>query len=71
MGTWVVVPTSAACGLLLPLAYVIFFVLNNSEKYIGCDKFTGRSAVIWNLGMLCALVASIASVCYYLYSKIS
>jgi len=70
MGPWVAVPTSAVCGLLLPLAYVIFFVLNNSQKYLGPDKFTGPRAVIWNLALLIALLASIASVCYYLYSHI-
>ncbi|MHA2315590.1 MAG: divalent metal cation transporter [Candidatus Hermodarchaeia archaeon] len=70
MGPWIAVPTSAVCGLLLPLAYIIFFILNNSKTYLGPDKFTGSKAVIWNLGMLIALLASIASVCYYVYSHI-
>ena len=70
MGPWVAIPTSAVCGLLLPLAYIIFLVLNNSEKYLGLDKFTGPRAVMWNLAMLVALLASIASVCYYLYLHI-
>lgn len=69
MGPWVAVPTSAICGLLLPLAYTIFFILNNSKKYLGPDKPTGLKAVMWNVGMLAALAASIASVCYYLYSQ--
>ena len=70
MGPWVAVPTSAVCGLLLPLAYLIFFILNNSKKYLGPNKFTGSRAVLWNLGMLVALLASIASACYYIYSHI-
>ncbi len=70
MGPWVTVPTSAVCGLLLPLAYMIFFILNNSKRYLGLDKFTGPRAVVWNLAMLVALLASIASVCYYLYLHI-
>ncbi len=70
MGPWVAVPTSAICGLLLPLAYMIFFILNNSKKYLGPDKFTGSKAVAWNLGMLIALLASVASVCYYVYSHL-
>jgi len=70
MGPWIAVPASAICGLLLPLAYIIFFILNNSKKYLGSAKPTGLKAVMWNLGMLTALLASVASVCYYLYSLI-
>jgi len=70
LGTWVAVPASAICGLLLPLAYIIFFILNNSKKYLGQDKHTGLKAVAWNSAMLIALLASIASVCYYIYSHI-
>ncbi|UCE46907.1 MAG: hypothetical protein JSW47_15010, partial [Phycisphaerales bacterium] len=70
MGPWIAIPTSAICGLLLPLAYMIFFILNNSKKYLGSDKFTGPKAVSWNLGMLIALLASVASVCYYVYSHL-
>jgi manganese transport protein len=70
MGPWVAVPTSAICGLLLPLAYIIFFILNNSKKYLGSDKFTGLKALAWNLGMLTALLTSIASVCYYIHSHL-
>lgn len=70
MGPWVAVPTSAVCGLLLPLAYVIFFVLNNSKKYLGPDKFTGSKAAMWNIGMLIALLTSIASVCYYIHAHL-
>lgn len=70
VGPWVAVPTSAVCGLLLPLAYVIFFILNNSKNYLGPDKFTGSKAVMWNLGMLIALLTSIASVCYYIHAHL-
>jgi Mn2+/Fe2+ NRAMP family transporter len=70
MGPWIAVPTSAICGLLLPLAYTIFFILNNSKQYLGHDKFTGPKAMVWNFGMLIALLASVASVCYYVYSHL-
>jgi Mn2+/Fe2+ NRAMP family transporter len=70
MGPWIAVPASAICGLLLPLAYIIFFILNNSKKYLGPAKPTGLKAIMWNLGMLTALLASVASACYYLYSHI-
>ena len=70
MGPWVAVPASAICGLLLPFAYIIFFILNNSRKYLGPDKPTGTKAIIWNIGMLIAIITSITSACYYLYSHI-
>ena len=69
MGPWIAVPTSAVCGLLLPLAYIIFFILHNSKKYLGPDKHTGLKSVLWNVGMLVALLTSIASACYYIYTN--
>jgi len=68
LGPWVAVPASAICGLLLPLAYIIFFLLNNSKKYLGQDKPIGAKAAIWNIGMLAAIIVSAASSCYYLYT---
>lgn len=70
MGPWIAVPASAVCGLLLPFAYVIFFILHNSKKYLGRAKPAGSKAIMWNVGMLAALLASVASACYYLYSHI-
>jgi Mn2+/Fe2+ NRAMP family transporter len=70
MKLWVAIPASAICGLLLPFAYIIFFVLNNSKEYLGADKPTGIKAVFWNAVMLIAITISIASACYYLYSHI-
>ncbi|MHC4679390.1 MAG: divalent metal cation transporter [Planctomycetota bacterium] len=69
MGPWVAVPTSAVCGLLLPLAYIIFFILHNSKKYLGPAKHTGLKAVMWNVGMLVAFLTSVASACYYIYTN--
>ncbi len=68
MGPWIAVPTTAVCGLLLPVSYAAFFVLNNRRKYLGEDKPRGVKAVIWNVGMLAAIVVSAASSCYYLYT---
>ncbi|UCF42290.1 MAG: divalent metal cation transporter [Planctomycetota bacterium] len=68
MGPWVAVPTTAICGLLLPVAYAAFFILNNSKKYLGQDKPIGAKALIWNIGMLAAIIVSAASSCYYLYT---
>jgi Mn2+/Fe2+ NRAMP family transporter len=71
MGPWVAVPASAVCGLLLPFTYIIFFILNNSRRYLGKDKPIGARAIAWNIAMLIAITMSITSAAYYLYTHIS
>lgn len=70
MGPWVGVPTTAICSLLLPVAYLGFFLLNNSKKYLGEDKPKGAKAIFWNAGMIAAIVISTASTCYYIYTNL-
>ena len=69
MGPWIAVPTSAICGVLLPIAYIAFFILNNRKDYLGDDRPKGPAAWLWNAGMLAAIAATSASALYYLYSK--
>jgi manganese transport protein len=68
MGTWIAVPTSAICGVMLPIAYIGFFLLNNNKKYLGDATPRGGKALLWNLGMLIAIAASLGSAAYYIYS---
>ena len=70
MGPWVAVPASAICGLFLPFAYIIFFILNNSKRYLGDDKPAGIKAILWNFAMLVAIIVSITSAGYYLYMNL-
>ena len=70
LGPWVAVPTSAICGLMLPIAFVGFFILNNSRAYLGEDKPSGTKALAWNMAMVVSIVASLASIVYYLASLI-
>jgi hypothetical protein len=70
MGPWIAVPASAVCGLLLPFAYIIFIVLNNKRGYLGAAKPVGVRALVWNVAMIAALVTSVASAAYYLYSNL-
>jgi hypothetical protein len=69
MGPWIAVPTSAVCGLLLPFAYVIFIILHNKKSYLGSAKPVGIKMLLWNLLMITALLISVASAAYYLYSN--
>lgn len=66
MGTWIAIPTSAIALILLPVAYIGFFLLNNSEKYMGSDMVRGRKRFWWNTGMIAAISITLISVIYYL-----
>ena len=55
---------------MLPIAYVGFFILNNSSNYLGANKPSGAKAVVWNIAMLIAIMISVASICYYLYTHL-
>jgi Mn2+/Fe2+ NRAMP family transporter len=64
MGSYVVLPTSAICGLLLPVAYLGWFVLNNRRDYLGKDCPAGNKAMLYNGAMLLCIVTVLTSVCY-------
>lgn len=64
MGPYVILPTSAFCGLLLPIAYVGWLVLNNREGYLGADTPKGVRAAAHNLAMLSCVLLVTASVVY-------
>ena len=70
IGPWIAIPASAICGLMLPIAFIAFFILNNSKRYLGKDKPTGIKALVWNIAMLISIGATIASIFYYLHSLI-
>ncbi|UCH35532.1 MAG: divalent metal cation transporter [Armatimonadota bacterium] len=67
---WVAVPTSAICGVLLPIAYIAFLVLHNRRAYMGDAKPVGTRAWLWNLGMIAAVVASASSAGYFIYTAV-
>jgi manganese transport protein len=67
---WLPVPTSAICGLMLPVAYIGFWILHNRRAYLGNATPTGGAAIAWNIGMAAAVLASLGSAGYYLATKI-
>ena len=66
MGPYVVLPTSAICGVLLPIAYIGWLVLNNRQSYLGSDIPTGARARLYNSAMTLCIVTVVASVLYSL-----
>ena len=70
IGPWIAIPTSAICGLMLPIAFIAFFILNNSKKYLGEDKPSGLKALVWNIAMIISIAVTVASIVYYLVSLV-
>ena len=64
MGAYVVLPTSAICGVLLPIAYIGWLVLNNRDDYLGADRPVGGRRLAYNGAMALCIVTVIASVTY-------
>ena len=60
---WFPVAASAICFAMLPVAYLIFIVLNNKRSYIGDAVGGGAKRLVFNcLLLLALLVATIGSV---------
>ena len=64
MGPYVILPTSAICGFLLPIAYIGWLVLNNSASYLGADRPEGGRRLGYNAAMLLCIATVLASVTY-------
>ncbi len=64
MGPYVILPTSAICGFLLPIAYIGWLVLNNREGYLGSDMPLGSRRMMYNAAMVLCIVTVLASVTY-------
>jgi hypothetical protein len=59
---WLAVPTSVFCMMLLPIAYVTFFLMMNSKALMGGAMVTGAKRNMWNIMMgIASLGALIAA----------
>jgi len=70
VGPWIAIPTSAICGLMLPIALVGFFILHHSRAYLREDKPRGVWAVVWSVAMLVSIGTTFASIVYYVVSLV-
>lgn len=70
MGAYVVLPTSAICGFLLPVAYIGWALLNNKKEYLGNAMPTGTKRIWINLAMMVCIITVLASVVYSTYIKL-
>lgn len=63
MPIWFPIAASAICFTMLPIAYVMFLILNNKRSYIGDAVGHGVGRVVFNVLLIVALtVATVGSV---------
>lgn len=70
IGSWIAIPTSAVCLIMLPVAYIGFFALNNSRKYLGDEMPTGIKRFVWNAAMIITILIVIASAVFLIVVKV-
>lgn len=58
---YLAIVTSKFGMMLLPIAYVTFFMMMNSRKILGDDKPKGLSGLIWNVLMLASVLGAIVA----------
>jgi hypothetical protein len=67
---WLAMPTSVFCIILLPIAYLAFFLLMNQKAMLGEHMPTGGKRVLWNVLMVIATgIATLVSI-WSLWSRL-
>lgn len=63
-GAYIILPVSAITGLLLPIAYIGWFLLNNRRDYLGDDYPSGAKRFVYNTAMGACIVMVFGSAIY-------
>ncbi|MFK8112681.1 MAG: divalent metal cation transporter [Rubripirellula sp.] len=58
---WLPIITSSFGMMLLPVAYVTFFLMMNSKRILGDEKPKGASMLIWNVLMLISVIGAVVA----------
>ena len=64
MGAYVILPTSAISGFLLPIAYLGWLLLNNRKDFMGDDRPQGGRAWLFNTAMAICILTVLSSVVF-------
>ena len=67
---WLAVPTSVFGMVLLPIAYITFFLMINSKSLMGDALPQGNKRIALNIAMLVALVAATIGAGWSIWSKV-
>ena len=68
---WLAILASSFGMMLLPIAYVTFFMMMNSNSLLGKEKPRGLSLLVWNVLMFISVVGAIAAAATAIYDKAS
>ncbi|GAB4153209.1 MAG: divalent metal cation transporter [Planctomycetota bacterium] len=66
LAVWLAVPTTIACGALLPIAYLGVLRLQCSASYLGEDRPRGAAGALWLAGMVLATLFATGALVLYL-----
>jgi hypothetical protein len=67
---WLAVPTSVFGMVLLPIAYITFFLMINSKSLMGEAIPKGNKRIVLNIAMLVALIAATIGAGWSIWSKV-
>ncbi len=66
---WLAIFASSFGMMLLPIAYVTFFLMMNSKQILGKEKPQGARMVIWNVLMMIAVLGAFAAASTAIYDE--
>ncbi|QDV55695.1 divalent metal cation transporter [Rosistilla oblonga] len=68
---WLAIFTSSFGMMLLPIAYITFFLMMNSRRILGDEKPTGGRMLLWNVLMIFAVLGALAAAATAIYDKVT
>ncbi len=66
---WFTIIASTFGAMLLPVAYITFFMMMNSKSLMGAEKPRGASMIIWNVLMVIAVAGACINAASAIYDK--
>ncbi len=67
---WFPVAASAICFTMLPIAYFLFYVLNNKESYLGAGMMKWPRRELFNIVLVVALLVSVVGAVIQINGKV-
>ena len=66
---WLAIFTSTFGMMLLPIAYITFFLMMNSKRILGDEKPKGASMLMWNVLMIFSVIGAMVAASAAIYQK--